>query len=266
VTPPAGPGAAGAEFDNAYYLEVNRARERVLDEIVSPLVARLGLKTAVDVGAGVGYFTRYLSAQGLTVTAVDGRPDNVAVLRERVPAATAMVADAEELHHAALGVFDLVFCAGLLYHLENPFRAIRNLQRLCAKVCVIESRVHWAADPVALCIREGGGASQALHGFALLPSRRCLVNMLHGAGFAHVYSVPFASDHPELSRAALRPPRRHFFVAAAEPLDGVAGLELEPVAAGADLETATPYARSLRRFARALRDVLPWLFQARPGV
>jgi SAM-dependent methyltransferase len=251
------------EFDSDYYLEVNRARERVLARVLPPLVAGLGLKTAVDVGAGVGYFTGYLAGLGLQVTAVEGRAGNVEALRRRLPEAAAVVADAEELHHLELGRFDLVFCAGLLYHLENPFRAVRNLHRLCAKVCLIESRVHWATDPVALCIREGAGASQALRGYALLPSRRCLVTMLHGAGFAHVYSVAFEDAHQELSRAPLRPPRRHFFVASADPLAGMAALEPEPGTAAADMETATPYARSLRRFLRAGRDVLPWLFQPR---
>ena len=33
-----------------------------------------------------------------------------------------------------LGASDLVLCPGLLYHLENPFQAIRNLHALTARI------------------------------------------------------------------------------------------------------------------------------------
>jgi 2-polyprenyl-3-methyl-5-hydroxy-6-metoxy-1,4-benzoquinol methylase len=69
----------------------------------------------------------------------DGREENVAEARRRFPDIPFGEGDIEERAILQLGRFDLVLCFGLLYHLENPLLAIRNLHRLTEKCLLLES-------------------------------------------------------------------------------------------------------------------------------
>ena len=48
-------------------------------------------------------------------------------------------ADIEDRKVSKLGQFDFVLCFGLLYHLENPLQAIRNLRAITEKCVLLES-------------------------------------------------------------------------------------------------------------------------------
>lgn len=50
------------------------------------------------------------------------------------------------------GQFDVVFCLGLIYHLEDPMGAIRQLRALTRELCVIETEV---ARPTTITIDRG---------------------------------------------------------------------------------------------------------------
>ena len=69
----------------------------------------------------------------------DARENNIVEARSRHPGIDFRVADAEGVSLATLGTVDLVICFGLLYHLENPLGAIRNLHALTGKLLVLES-------------------------------------------------------------------------------------------------------------------------------
>ncbi|HWF04364.1 MAG TPA: class I SAM-dependent methyltransferase, partial [Candidatus Angelobacter sp.] len=120
-------------FDQAVQSELRDAKGAFLRRVVSPWKSALGLQTAFDTGCGVGYFSGVLQELGLRVAAADGRAENVAEARERYPSIDFRVADAESAS-PDLGTFDLVLCFGLLYHLENPLRAMRNLRALTGKI------------------------------------------------------------------------------------------------------------------------------------
>ena len=116
--------------------ETRDARMEFLRRVIPPWQPLLGLHTALDLGCGVGYFSTMLRDLGLSVTAADARPKNIAEARSRHPGIDFRVADAEDASLASLGTFDLVVCFGLLYHLENPLRAMRNLRALTGKILV----------------------------------------------------------------------------------------------------------------------------------
>ena len=88
--------------------------------------------------AASGYFSALLQALHLDVLALDGRAENIEEARSRVPGVEFRLADAEDSAVRALGKFDLTLCFGLLYHLENPFAAIRNLFALTRKIALVE--------------------------------------------------------------------------------------------------------------------------------
>jgi tRNA (mo5U34)-methyltransferase len=53
--------------------------------------------------------------------------------------AVPVIKDFETDDLADLGQFDVVLFLGVLYHLENPFAALRRLKNLCTEVAVIET-------------------------------------------------------------------------------------------------------------------------------
>jgi 2-polyprenyl-3-methyl-5-hydroxy-6-metoxy-1,4-benzoquinol methylase len=91
------------------------------------------------VGAGVGFFSQTLLECGLNVCGIEGRAENVSEARKRFPHIPFGQADIQERSTLELGKFDLVLCFGLLYHLENPLLAIRNLHALTGKCLLLES-------------------------------------------------------------------------------------------------------------------------------
>ncbi len=108
-------------FDLEESQRLVEARGEFLRCFVTDFKDRLELRTALDAGCGVGHFSSLLQQMGLRVTAFDARAENVEEARRRNPGIDFRVADAEELQPQEFGVFDLVLCFGLLYHLENPF-------------------------------------------------------------------------------------------------------------------------------------------------
>jgi len=126
-------------FDRKEYRQLIEARGETIQRVVTRLKSALGLSNAVDAGCGVGFFSRTLRECGLNVCGFDGRAENVAEARRRFPLIPFEQGDIEERGILQLGRFDFVLCFGLLYHLENPLLAIRNLRGLTEKCLLLES-------------------------------------------------------------------------------------------------------------------------------
>ena len=47
----------------------------------------------------------------------------------------------EELDRHVQGSFELCLCVGLLYHLENPIRCLRQIASRCTEMIVLETQV-----------------------------------------------------------------------------------------------------------------------------
>lgn len=176
------------------------------------------LKTALDVGCGVGFFSRYLSGLGLKVLGVDGREENVAEAKRRVPSMEFQVWNIEDPRIQNIGIFDLTLCLGLLYHLENPFLAIRNLCAVTEKVLWIESVIAPGGRPLAVLGAEPETKDQGLRHVALVPSEPCLVKMLYRAGFPHVYATATMPTHEDFRETIAVFKKRTILVAAKIPL------------------------------------------------
>jgi hypothetical protein len=61
-----------------------------------------------------------------------------------------------------LGVADLIFCFGLLYHTENPFQVIRNIERLTGQRLLLEPPAFPSHEPVLRFVDEGPYLDQGL--------------------------------------------------------------------------------------------------------
>lgn len=206
-------------FDEQHYEALNSARGHVVLRLLGDLQAPLDLRTAADVGCGVGYFSAFLNKQGLAVAAIDGREANVQEGKRRYPELrfiTANIERAEEV--SSLGAFDLALCFGLLYHLENPFRAIRNLRSLTGKVLLVESMCAPGGESSMELLDEFRAEDQGLNYVAFYPTEACLVKMLYRAGFSFVYGLLRPPEHPDFHASRSRRKARTMLVASSERL------------------------------------------------
>jgi 2-polyprenyl-3-methyl-5-hydroxy-6-metoxy-1,4-benzoquinol methylase len=187
---PEGGGVEG--FDTPEAEAINRARL----EHLAKLELALGGTRVLEVGAGVGRLTGFFTDRGCEVIATDARAENVAEFSRRLPSVRVFVADVEEsLEH--LGRFDVVFCYGLLYHLENPLRALRNMGAVCDALLLVETIVCDSPLAVLRLEDETLSANQALAGMAHRPSPSWLALALNRSGFEHVYAAAEPPDHPD---------------------------------------------------------------------
>jgi FkbM family methyltransferase len=227
-------------FDQRHYVDLIDARGEVIRKIVPQLRNVLGLSTALDAGCGLGFFTEILSECQLKAAGFDGRQTNVDEARRRYPDLTFDVGDIEDSSIVRLGSFDFVLCFGLLYHLENPLRAIRHLRALTGKVLFLESMCLPSDEPFALLREEPPFDDQSLTNLAFYPSEGCIVKMLYGCGFSRVYKVSQLPDHDDFRETKENRRARTVIVAAFEDLNlsGLVKLE-EP------REKAYPWAKNI---------------------
>ncbi len=212
-----------APFDLADTRPVNSARLKSVDALIDELRASgVDLRTAVDVGCGFGFFTGPLLEKDLDVLAIDGRTDNVEVARSRIPGATFATYDVEDESIASVGARDLVLCLGLLYHLENPFRAIRNLWRMTDRVMIAESVCAPGRQPSTVLYEEDQDTDQGLNYVALIPTESWLVSAMYHAGFAHVFRPRQMPDHPDFRGSLTKRRRRTLLVASRVPITSTA--------------------------------------------
>ena len=91
------------------------------------LIDLAGVREALDVGAGNGFSTLY-APEHVDAVATDGSWR----MLSRHPGRARVIADAMTLPFAS-NAFDLVFCWELLHHVEEPWRALREMARVSRK-------------------------------------------------------------------------------------------------------------------------------------
>lgn len=232
--------------------ETRLAREVFLRGVLPPWQSALRLKSALDVGCGVGYFAALLRDLQFQVTALDARPENVAEAQKRYPGIDFRTSDAEEMDLPSLGTFDLVLCFGLLYHLENPLRGMRNLRALTGKLLLLESMIVEDDEPFLLLRDEPAQEDQSLRAVSCYPSEGAIIKMAFRAGFPHVYRFRQLPDHDDFRAVVGRTRARTVIAASVPALDSPLLLPAtEPMPSG-DIWTTDPtgLSKTLRRLRR----------------
>ena len=206
-------------FDMPDAVRFTEARQRLLRQILPDLKRQLVLETALDVGCGVGYFSQLLTDIGLRVVGCDGRRENVEEAQRRLPEIKFDVVNVEDLAMRQLGSFDLVLCVGLLYHLENPFAAVRNFAALTTKVLLIESVVIPGHQPISWLRDEDHSEDQGANFVAFYPTESCIIRMCYSAGFTFMYRFNQLPAHEDFRSTLSRKRTRTMLVASKVRLD-----------------------------------------------
>jgi len=171
--------AAEFVFDKPFAIASVEARKAGVRSLLTNLRQKLELHTAVDIGCGVGYFSAFLHEMGFEVVGVDGRKDNVREAQARHPQVPFEHGNLEDPAILSRGPFDLVFCFGLIYHLENPLLAIRHLRLLTSKPLLIESMCAPGYQPWMFLREEPRLEAQSLTHLAFYRTESCLAKMLY---------------------------------------------------------------------------------------
>lgn len=152
-------------------------------------------KSVLDIGAWDGYFSFEAEKRGASVTATDDidhswgavadgkRGFDLAkkILNSKVKEYPSPVF---ELSPDKIGVYDIVFCFGVLYHVDNPFGLLKILASLTQEYAIIEtaSFLNDITHPILYFYNRY--SSDPSNFFA--PNIPCLIDMLLSAGFSSV--------------------------------------------------------------------------------
>lgn len=180
-------------FDQPEAVEINHARMTHLASLGLPIDG----KKVLDVGSGVGHLAQFFVSRGCRVVCIDGREQNIASLRLRYPGLVAHAANVETESLAQFGTFDIVFCYGLLYHLENPLLALRNMASVCEGLLLLETMVCDHTLPVLRLDEETAAFNQALGGLGCRPSPSYIALALNRVGFQFVYAPKLLPDRQD---------------------------------------------------------------------
>lgn len=212
-------------FDAPEALELNRARIEHLESLNLDLKG----KRVLDVGCGVGHFSKWFIGQGAKVTGLDIRSENLRQAVDRTmmeiiwQSIETIEPDEYPYEHRR---FDIVFCYGLLYHLENPLRALRHMAALCEGILLLETIVCDHPAPLLMLRKENTALEdQGVSNLSTVPTPNFVLITLKAIGFPFVYWAPNI-DHPQFQWVAKHylacdrngAPIRMAFSASREPL------------------------------------------------
>lgn len=210
-------------FDSAGAFAINRARQ---DHLAS-LGLELAGRSVLEVGAGVGWHTGFFERLGCSVLSTDARLENVAETLLRFPYRDGHVQVADlsvQGSHASFGNFDIVYCYGTLYHLNDPALCLADLASRCCGLFLLETCVHAGDNGGINPVEErASNPNQSFQGLGCRPGRDWVMQELH-KHFPHVYVSATQPNFPDfvLDWPAPLPkedvPIRAVFVASRTPL------------------------------------------------
>ncbi len=131
-------------IDDAYFERFETAKYRAKNPLQRLLIRRFAravhdlfieaqpAQSMLEVGVGEGFLSGYLSEKfpEKRFTGVDIGADDIARLARLFPKVQGHVGDARDLSQFAPGDFDLILCAEVMEHLDDPAQAVDAIFRL----------------------------------------------------------------------------------------------------------------------------------------
>lgn len=198
-------------------LPIHQSRWEMVDRAVTDYFGdRLSQIRCLDVGCHEGFYSVAMANKGVReVHGLDVREPSVdkgRLVAEALglPNVKFDLGNCEFMDPATYGTYELCLFLGVLYHLENPMLALRNLYRVTGELCLVETQVtdevegytEWGArawtkpyQGILAVIDESGefyndireaGATPLV----MCPSPVALTTMLRHAGFRRTEILP----------------------------------------------------------------------------
>ncbi len=173
-------------------LRINSAR---LEHLSSLEIDMFG-KSILEVGAGIGLLTGFLEERGCTVLSTDGRQENVDEMLRLFPRRRAAQLDLNTLNGIdEIGMFDITFCYGTLYHLRRPREALAALARVSSTILLSTCVTPGSHIDVHL-VRESAASNQAIGEIGCRPTRPWIMKTLAEC-WGHAYVTRFQPCHED---------------------------------------------------------------------
>jgi SAM-dependent methyltransferase len=166
------------------------------DERLRDFLDRFAPCRVLELGCLEGGQTIELALRGFDVTAVEGRPENVKrarwICRLLGVDADVVNANLERVPLRELGWFDVVFCAGLLYHLPSPWEMVEQFPAVAPSLFL---STHYAEREEVVVNGLPGrwypelGRDDPLSGLSqrsFWPTKYALLDLLRASGYKHV--------------------------------------------------------------------------------
>jgi tRNA (mo5U34)-methyltransferase len=108
-----------------------------------PLPVDLRGKRVLDIGASDGYFSFLAEARGAEVVAIDAWPRQGFFLAHKLRDSKVEFRHMSlyDLDPAEIGLFDIVLCFGVYYHLKKPVTAMERIALVTKEFALLESEV-----------------------------------------------------------------------------------------------------------------------------
>ena len=158
-------------------------------------------KSILEVGSGIGLLSTWFIDRRFDVTLSDARVSHVKLLQKRFPDTPVILYD---LRDCPTIEFDVVFCFGVLYHLENPVQGVRHLDRLTKKILFLETLVAEKGE-VNPTKENKYALDQSLNGLGCRPGWDFLYRLLFNTfPIIHCHDYPHHEDYRERRRIMIR--------------------------------------------------------------
>ena len=207
-------------FHSHHYQRHNQRRL----EHLSSLGLDIAGNSVLEVGAGIGDHTSFFLDRGCQVVSSEARPANLEILSSCYPNIKVRHLDLDNPDLTMNELFDIVYCYGLLYHLNKPAEAIEFMSHRCRKMLLLETCVSSGEEElINPCLEPAESPSQAISGKGCRPTRKWIHNQLKNH-FAFVYMPITQPNHEEFPIDWSVPPStqtltRSVFIASRQQID-----------------------------------------------
>lgn len=180
-------------FQADFYQRINQRRLEHLASLNLPIPG----STVLEVGAGIGDHTSFFIDRRCEVVSTEARSDNLEIIRTRYPNITVELLDLDAPNPKFQGVFDIVYCYGLLYHLKKPAEAITFIAEKTKKMLLLETCVSFGEEAgIHFCEEPTVNPTQSFSGTGCRPTRIWIYEQLK-QHFKYVYLPVTQPSHEQ---------------------------------------------------------------------
>jgi tRNA (mo5U34)-methyltransferase len=144
-------------------------------------------KRVLEIGPADGYFTKVLSERGATVVALDyaGKGHFGFEVMEQLSGRTFdfRKCNVFDIDSTTLGVFDVVICLGVLYHLPDPVRGLWKLSGIETKRFILETLISTKYGDQCVAEYLPGISPNGDYTNFWAPTSKCCEKILEDIGF-----------------------------------------------------------------------------------